>query len=69
MQSTVGGGVKHTVENGTCEEHQELDEHVLFLGGDLVPAVLLASSLNIAVADALLDIGLEQVFWDLRGIL
>lgn len=53
--------MKLTVENGTSEETQELEEEVLLLGGDLVPAEALAAGLDIVVGDTLLDIGVEPV--------
>lgn len=64
-----GKGNKHTVEDGTSEEHQELDEQALLLGTDLVPAHTLAAGLNIAVGDTLLDVGLEPLLWHDTSIL
>lgn len=50
-----------TVEDRTSEETQELEEEILLLGGDLVPAETLAAGLDIVVGDTLLDIGVEPV--------
>jgi hypothetical protein len=49
--------IRRTVENGTSEEHQELDEQVLLVGGDLVPAKLLATRLNVVRGDTLANVG------------
>ena len=52
-----------TIKNWTSEEHQELDEQVLFLGGDLVPPAASATLFNLLVGDALLDIDIEPFLW------
>lgn len=52
-----------TIKDRTGEKHQELDEQVLLLGADLVPAETLPPVLDIAVAEALLDVGVEPFFW------
>jgi len=51
-----------TIKDGTGEEAQELDEQVLLLSRDFVPAESLPTGLDIMVAETLLDIGLEPVF-------
>lgn len=56
--------MRHTVKNGTSEEHQELDEQVLLLGGDLVPAEALSPLLHGVVVDTLLDVGVEPLVRD-----
>ncbi|KAI6876686.1 plasma membrane H+-ATPase Pma1 [Hortaea werneckii] len=43
----------------TSEETQELEEQVLLLSDNFVPAELLAALLNLLVGDTLLDVGLE----------
>ena len=48
-----------TIKNWASKEHQELDEQVLLLRGELVPAEALPPILDFAVGDALLDIGFE----------
>lgn len=50
-----------TIEDGTSEETEELDEQVLLLGGDFVPTEALAALLDIVVGDTLLDVGLEPL--------
>lgn len=62
-------GERHTVKNGTREEGQELQEHVLLLGGDFVPAEALAARLDIVGRDTLLDVGVEPLLGDNAGIL
>lgn len=57
-----------TIEDRTSEETEELDEQVLLLGGDLVPAEALAAGLDIAVGDTLLDVGLEPLLGDNTGV-
>lgn len=52
---------RRTVENRTSEEHQELDEQVLLVGGDLVEAKLLATGLNIVRSDTRTDVGVEPL--------
>jgi hypothetical protein len=49
----------HTVEDRTSEEHEELDEQVLLLGHDFVPAESFAASLDIGVGETLLDVGVQ----------
>ncbi len=58
-----------TVENGAGEEHQELDEQVLLLGGDLVEAAASSAFLDLCRGEALLDVGFEPLFWHDAGIL
>lgn len=58
----VGSCRRLTVKNGAGEKHQKLDEKVLLLGGNLVPAETLPPVVDIAVADALLDVGVELLF-------
>lgn len=53
-----------TVKNRTSEEHEELDEQVLLVGGDLVPAKLLAARLDIRRGDTLADVGGEPLIGD-----
>lgn len=53
-----------TIEDGTSEETEELEEQVLLLGGDFVPAVTLTADLNLVGGDTLLDIGLEHLVGD-----
>lgn len=60
---SVGSCRKLTVKDRTGEKHQELDKQVLFLGGQLVEAQAFPPGLDIAAADALLDIGVEPIFW------
>ena len=52
-----------TIEYRTSKEHQKLDEQILLVGGDFVPAEALSSGLDIAIADALLDVGFEPLLW------
>jgi hypothetical protein len=58
----VGSCRRLTIKDRAGEKHQELDEQVLLLRGDLVPAEALPPVLDITVADALLDIGIEPLF-------
>ena len=58
-----------TIEDGTSEEAQELDEQVLLLGRDFVPAESLPAALDFAVAETLLDVGLEHFLGHNTGIL
>ena len=53
-----------TIEDRTSEETEELDEQVLLLGGDFVPAVALAALLDLSRRDTLLDVGLEHLLGD-----
>ena len=53
-----------TIEDGAGEETEELDEQVLLLGGDFVPAVALAALLDFSRGDTLLDVGLEHLLGD-----
>lgn len=57
-----------TIEDGTSEETEELDEQVLLLGGDFVPAVTLTAVLNLVRGDTLLDVGLEHLLGDEAGV-
>lgn len=59
---------RRTVEDRTSEEAQELEEQVLLLRGDFVPAEALPASLNLVFGDTLLDIGVEQLLRDVAGI-
>jgi len=61
--------VKLTIEDRASEEHQELDEQVLLLRGNLVPAEAFPAVLDIRVRDTLLDVGLEPVFRDDASVL
>lgn len=63
-RESIGIGVKLTIEDRTSEETEELDEQVLFLGGDFVPAVALAALLDFRAGDTLLDVGLEHLLGD-----
>ena len=58
----------HTIEDGAGEVRQELEEHVLFLGGQLVPASLLAAQLNIVPLEALLHVGVQPVVGSLEAV-
>lgn len=60
-RESIGIGVKLTIEDRTSEETEELDEQVLLLGGDFVPAVALAALLDFRAGDTLLDVGLEPL--------
>lgn len=53
-----------TIKDRTSEEHQKLDEQALLLRGDLVVAEALPAVLDIAVADALLDVGIQPLLGD-----
>jgi hypothetical protein len=59
----------HTVENRTSEEHEELDEQVLLLGHNLVPAESLAASFDISVGETLLDVGVQPFLGNNTGLL
>lgn len=59
----MGSCRRLTVEDRAGEKHQKLDEQVLLLGGNLVPAEAFPPVLDIAVADALLDVGVEPLIW------
>jgi hypothetical protein len=61
-------GIRLTIEDGTSEETEELDEQVLLLGGDFVPTVALATGLNLVRGDTLLDVGLEHLLGDEAGV-
>jgi len=61
FQRRRGAADRPTVKNWASEEHQELDEQVLLLGGDFVPAHASPAGLNIVVGDTLLDVGIEPV--------
>ena len=61
---SVGSCSRLTIKDRAGEKHQKLDEQVLLLGSDLVPPETLPPMLDIAVADALLDIGVEPLIWD-----
>lgn len=63
-QEAIRIGVKLTIEDRTSEETEELDEQVLLLGGDFVPAVALAALLDFRAGDTLLDVGLEHLLGD-----
>jgi hypothetical protein len=58
-----------TVEDRTSEEHEELDEQVLLLGHDLVPAESLAAGFDIGVGETLLDVGVQPLCGDGAGLL
>ena len=59
----MGSCRRLTIKNRAGEKHQKLDEQVLLLGADLVPAKALPPTLDLVVAEALLDIGVEPFFW------
>ena len=59
----VGSCRRLTVKNRSSKEHQELDEHVLFLGTQLVPAEAFPPVFNIAVRDTLFDVRVEPLVW------
>jgi hypothetical protein len=59
----------HTVEDRTSEEHEELDEQVLLLGHDFVPAESLAAGLDISVGKTLLDVGGQPLIRDSASLL
>lgn len=50
-----------TIENGTAEETDELEEHVLLLGGEFVPASVLSAAFDFRGVKTLPHIGLEPV--------
>lgn len=52
---------KLTIKDRASEKHQKLDEQALFLAGNFVPAEALPPVLDIAVANALLDVGVEPL--------
>ena len=58
----MGSCGRLTIKDRAGEKHQELDEQVLLLGADLVPAETLPPVLDIAVAETLLDVGVEPFF-------
>ena len=58
-----------TIENRAGEERQELEEHILLLGGDFIVAEALATALNVTLGEALLDVGFEPIVRDLARIL
>jgi hypothetical protein len=60
--------IRLTIKDGTSEETEELDEQVLLLGGDFVPAVALATGLNLVRRDTLLDVGLEHLLGNEAGV-
>ena len=61
-RTSVGSWRRLTVKDRACEKHQKLNEQVLLLGGNLVPAEALPPTLDIAIADALLDVGIKPLF-------
>lgn len=61
LQARTEAEERRTIEDRASEEHQELDEQILLLRRDLVPAGLFAASLDIAIADTLLDVGVEPL--------
>jgi hypothetical protein len=63
-QPARDGEMLLTIENRTSEETEELDEQVLLLGGDFVPTVALAASLDLVGGETLLDVGLEHLLGD-----
>ncbi|TLD30651.1 hypothetical protein PspLS_02350 [Pyricularia sp. CBS 133598] len=50
-----------TIKNGTLEETDELEKHVLLLGGKLVPSRVLASPLNLEGVKTGRDVGVEPL--------
>ena len=59
---SVGSGRRLTIKDRTGKKHQKLDEQALLLRADLVEAEALPAALDIAIADALLDVGIEPFF-------
>ena len=53
-----------TVKDRASEEHQKLDEHVLLLGTQLVPAESLPSVFDIIVGNTLLDVYIKPFLWN-----
>lgn len=53
--------LSHTVKNGTLEETDELEKHVLLLGGKLVPSRVLASPLDLEGVKTGRDVGVEPL--------
>jgi hypothetical protein len=51
-----------TVQNGTLEVAEELEEHVLLLGGQLVEADTLAAAVDLGALQTLVHVGHEPIF-------
>src|SRR5690349_14886893 len=54
-----------TIKNRTSEIANELDQHVLFLSGQLVEAGLSAAVLDLSTGQTLLDVGIEPLLRNL----
>jgi hypothetical protein len=56
-----------TVEDGATEETDELEEHVLLLGDELVPAGELSAALDLGLVQAMVEVGVEPVIGSDKG--